>query len=326
MLVDSFQRKMRSLRIAITDRCNLRCVYCMPEEPRWMARRDLLTFEELTRLSRVAISLGIDKIRLTGGEPTLRKGLPDFIRQLRSLEGLRDLSLTTNGILLDQLATPLQEAGLLRINVSLDTLQEDRFKEVTRREAFRRTWAGIEAAEKAGFDPLKVNVVVMKGYNEDEIAGFAKLVRERSWQIRFIEFMPLDGEGNWTRGKVVPASEILKTISSVGEVEEVPGVPASDPARKYRFKDGSGEFGIIASVSTPFCESCDRIRITADGHLRTCLFSHRETDLKGPMRKGATNEEIAGLIRAAVLKKEAGHGMDDPAFLRPERAMYRIGG
>lgn len=326
MLVDSFQRTMQSLRIAITDRCNLRCVYCMPEQPRWMARKELLTFEELTRLARVSISLGIEKIRLTGGEPTLRKGLPDFIRQLYLLEGLRDLSLTTNGILLDQLASPLREAGLRRINVSLDTLQEDRFKEVTRREAFRRTWKGLEAAELAGFSPLKINVVVMKGYNEDEIADFAKLIREKSWQIRFIEFMPLDGEGNWTRGKVIPASEILRTISAIAPLEEVPGTPPSDPARRYRFKDGSGEFGIIASVSNPFCESCDRIRITADGHLRTCLFSHRETDLKGPLRKGATDEEIAGIICAAVLKKEAGHGMDDPTFLRPDRAMYRIGG
>jgi cyclic pyranopterin phosphate synthase len=326
MLVDSFDRTIRNLRISITDRCNLRCLYCMPAHPHWMERKEILTFEELTRLARVAVSLGVEKIRLTGGEPTVRRDFPDFVRQLSHLEGLKDLSVTTNGILLDTLAQPLWDSGLRRINISLDTLKEDRFKEMTRREAFRRTWKGLEAADRVGFSPLKVNVVVIKGHNEDEVVDFARLAREKLWQVRFIEFMPLDAEGQWNREKVVPAQEIIDRISAVFPVEEVPDVPASDPARRYRFLDGSGEFGVIASVTEPFCGSCDRIRITADGKLRTCLFSHRETDLKTPMREGVEDAHLAEIIKAAVWKKEAGHGMDDPGFLKPDRAMYQIGG
>ncbi len=326
MLVDSFQRTIRNLRISITDRCNLRCLYCMPAQPHWMPRREILTFEEMSRLAHVAVNLGVEKIRLTGGEPTLRKGLPDFVRRIASLKGLKDLSLTTNGILLDQLSVPLRDAGLRRINVSLDTLREDRFQEMTRREAFQRTWRGLEAADKAGFSPLKVNVVVMKGYNEDEVVDFAKLARERSWQIRFIEFMPLDAEGNWSLDKVVSSKEILERISAVSPVEEIPRVSPSDPAGRYRFRDGSGEFGIIASVTEPFCGSCDRIRITADGKIRTCLFSHTETDLKSPLRDGAGDRELEEIIIKAVWKKKAGHGMDDPGFIQPKRAMYLIGG
>ena len=326
MLVDSFDRTIRNLRISITDRCNLRCLYCMPAHPHWMARKEILTFEELTRLSRVAVSLGVEKIRLTGGEPTVRRDLPDFVRQLSRLEGLKDLSLTTNGILLDKLARPLWDSGLRRINISLDTLKGDRFEEMTRRESFQRTWKGLEAADRAGFSPLKVNVVVIKGHNEDEVVDFARLAREKSWQVRFIEFMPLDAEGNWNREKVVPAQEIIGRISERYPLEEVSDVPASDPARRYRFLDGCGEFGVIASVTEPFCGSCDRIRITADGNLRTCLFSHRETDLKTPMRDGAGDENLAEIIKAAIWKKEAGHGMDDPSFLKPDRARYLIGG
>ena len=326
MLIDSFDRTIRNLRISITDRCNLRCLYCMPAHPHWMERKEILTFEELTRLARVAVSLGVEKIRLTGGEPTVRRDLPDFVRKLSPLEGLKDLSLTTNGILLDTLAQPLWDSGLRRINISLDTLKEDRFEEMTRREAFRRTWKGLEASDRAGFSPIKVNVVVIKGHNEDEVVDFARLAREKLWQVRFIEFMPLDAEGHWNREKVVPAREIIDRISAVFPVEEVPDVPASDPARRYRFLDGRGEFGVIASVTEPFCGSCDRIRITADGKLRTCLFSHREADLKTPLREGVEDAHLAEIIKGAVGKKEAGHGMDDPAFLKPDRAMYLIGG
>lgn len=298
----------------------------MPAHPHWMPKKELLSFEELSRLARVAVSLGVEKIRLTGGEPTLRRDLPDFIRQLVRLEGLKDLSLTTNGILLDQLSRPLWNAGLRRINVSLDTLREDRFEEMTRREAFRRTWKGLEAADRTGFRPLKINVVVMKGCNEDEVVDFARLTRERDWQVRFIEFMPLDADGKWTRDQVVSSREILEMISEFAPIEEVPGVSPSDPARRYRFVDGSGEFGIIASVTEPFCASCDRIRFTADGQLRTCLFSHRETDLKTPLREGAGDRELAEIIVEAVRGKEKGHGMDEPGFLPPRRAMYLIGG
>ncbi len=326
MLIDSFDRTIRNLRISITDRCNLRCLYCMPAHPHWMERKEILTFEELTRLARVAVSLGVEKIRLTGGEPTVRRDLPDFVRKLSPLEGLKDLSLTTNGILLDTLAQPLWDSGLRRINISLDTLKEDRFEEMTRREAFRRTWKGLEASDRAGFSPIKVNVVVIKGHNEDEVVDFARLAREKLWQVRFIEFMPLDAEGHWNREKVVPAREIIDRISAVFPVEEVPDVPASEPARRYRFLDGRGEFGVIASVTEPFCGSCDRIRITADGKLRTCLFSHREADLKTPLREGVEDAHLAEIIKGAVGKKEAGHGMDDPAFLKPDRAMYLIGG
>jgi cyclic pyranopterin phosphate synthase len=291
-----------------------------------MPQPEILTFEEIERLVRVAVSLGITDFRVTGGEPTARKDLPDLIRRIASVPGVRDLALTTNGILLRKLAGPLREAGLHRLNISLDTLRGEKFVHITRREGFRETWEGIEAADRAGFRPLKINMVVMRGVNDDEIVEFAGMARTRPWQIRYIEFMPLDGDGTWTREQVVPAREILERIHATWPLDLVSDGPRSDPARIFRFTDGKGDIGVIASVTEPFCAACDRIRVTPDGKLRTCLFSTWETDLKGPLRQGATDEDLRALLCSAVSRKEAGHGINRPDFVKPQRAMYAIGG
>jgi cyclic pyranopterin phosphate synthase len=326
MLIDGYGRAITHLRVSVTDRCNLRCVYCMPAEPVWMARPEILTFEEIERLVRVAVSLGVTDFRITGGEPTARKDLPDLVRRVVGVPGVRDVALTTNGVLLRKLARPLWDAGLRRLNVSLDTLRGEKFVHIARRDGFGQTWEGILEADRVGFRPLKVNMVVLRGVNDDEILDFAEMARTRPWQVRFIEFMPLDGDNTWTRDQVVPAREILARIHARWPLELEAQGPLTDPARVFRFKDGVGDVGIIASVSEPFCFACDRIRVTPDGKLRTCLFSTWETDLKGPMRAGATDEDVAALIRGAVARKEAGHGINDPGFVKPERAMYAIGG
>lgn len=326
MLIDGFGRRITNLRISVTDRCNLRCVYCMPADPEWMPQPEIMTFEEIERLVRVAVSLGITDFRVTGGEPTARKNLPELIRRLAGVPGVQDLAMTTNGILLRKLARPLKEAGLHRLNVSLDTLRGERFVHIARRDGFQETWAGLEEADRAGFRPIKINMVVMRGVNDDEVTDFAAMARTRPWQIRFIEFMPLDGDGIWDRGQVVPAREILERIHAAWPLDLETHGPISDPARVYRFRDGKGDVGVIASVTEPFCGSCDRVRITPDGKLRTCLFSNWETDLKGPMRAGASDADLEALVRGAVARKEAGHGINDPGFVKPERAMYSIGG
>jgi cyclic pyranopterin phosphate synthase len=297
----------------------------MPEKPVWLPQREVLTFEEIVRFARICISLGIDQFRITGGEPTARKDLPDLIRMLAALPGVRDLAMTTNGILLEKLAKPLWEAGLRRLNVSLDTLKEEKFVHIVRREGYGRVIAGIEAAARTGFRPIKINMVVMRGVNDDEIVEMAVLARSRPYQVRFIEFMPLDGDHLWSREKVVPAQEILDRIQSVHPLEKSEGSLA-DPARRWRFKDGVGDIGIIASVTEPFCFACDRVRITAEGKFRTCLFANWETDLRALLRGGAEDGEIAAAMRGAVAKKEAGHGINDPNFVQPARAMYSIGG
>ncbi len=326
MLTDGYGRVVTNLRVSVTDRCNLRCVYCMPAEPEWMPQPEILTFEEIERLVRVALSQGIRDFRLTGGEPTARKELPELVRRLAALPGLRDLAMTTNGILLKKLARPLREAGLQRLNISLDTLKGEKFVHLARRDGFRETWEGIEAADRAGFRPLKINMVVMRGLNDDEVVEFAAMARTRAWQIRFIEFMPLDGDNRWSRDQVVPAKEILERIHAKWPLDLEAGGALSDPARIHRFKDGVGDIGVIASVTEPFCGACDRVRVTPDGKLRTCLFSTWETDLKGPMRSGASDADLVDLIRFAVAKKEAGHGINDVNFVKPQRAMYAIGG
>lgn len=326
MLRDGYGRVITNLRISVTDRCNLRCVYCMPAEPEWLPRPEVLTFEEIERVVRLAVSLGISEFRLTGGEPTARRGIVDLVRRIAAVPGVRDLAMTTNGILLRSLAGPLREAGLGRLNVSLDTLRGEKFVHLARREGFRRVWEGLLEADRVGFRPLKVNMVVLRGVNDDEILDFASLARTRPWQIRFIEFMPLDGDGTWTRDRVVPAAEILRRIHERWPLDLEAQGPASDPARTFRFRDGAGDVGVIASVTEPFCFACDRIRVTADGKLRTCLFSTWETDLKGPLRAGASDGELERLVREAVARKEAGHGINDPQFVRPRRAMYSIGG
>jgi len=325
MLADGFGRVATNLRISVTDRCNLRCVYCMPSDPDWLPRPELLTFEEIERLARVAASLGVTHVRITGGEPTARRDLPALVRRLAAVPGLRDLAMTTNGMRLAELAVPLREAGLHRLNVSLDTLRGERFVHLARREGFDKVWAGLDAAGRAGFRPLKVNMVVLRGVNDDEVVDFAGLARTRPWQIRYIEFMPLDGDNTWSRDRVVPAREILDRIHARWPLEAVVG-DGREPARIWRFRDGLGDVGVIASVTEPFCEACDRIRITPDGKLRTCLFATRETDLKGPLRAGASDAELAGLFRTAVAAKDAGHGINRPGFVKPVRAMYAIGG
>jgi cyclic pyranopterin phosphate synthase len=325
-LVDGFGREITNLRISITDRCNLRCVYCMPAEPVWMPQPQILTFEEIERLVRVGVSLGIRDFRITGGEPTARKELPELVRRLAAVPGVRDLAMTTNGILLKKLAPRLREAGLHRLNISLDTLKGEKFVHLARRDGFRQTWEGIEAADRAGFRPLKINMVVVRGVNDDEVVDFAAMSRTRPWQIRFIEFMPLDGDNRWSRDQVVPAKEILGRIEERWPLEMTSDPARSDPARVYRFKDGQGDIGMIASVSEPFCGACDRVRVTPDGKLRTCLFSTWETDLRGPMRSGVSDLDLAGLFRSAVAKKEAGHGINEEGFVKPARAMYAIGG
>jgi cyclic pyranopterin phosphate synthase len=325
-LIDGFGRVMTNLRLSVTDRCNLRCVYCMPAHPEWMPQPEILSFEEIVRLARVAVSLGITDFRITGGEPTARKELPELVRALAAVPGVRDLAMTTNGILLDRLAAPLRAAGLHRLNVSLDTLQGEKFVHLARRDGFRQTWEGLEAADRAGFRPIKINMVVLRGVNDDEIVDFAAMARTRPWQIRFIEFMPLDGDNTWSRDQVVPAREILARIHERWPLDLSTDGPLHDPARIHRFKDGQGDIGVIASVTEPFCGSCDRLRVTPDGRLRTCLFSTWETDLKGPMRSGASDADLASLFRSAVAKKEAGHGINDERFVKPARAMYAIGG
>jgi cyclic pyranopterin phosphate synthase len=324
-LVDGFGRVHRDLRISVTDRCNFRCTYCMPAEGLdWMAREDLLTYEELTRVARVCVErFGFDGIRLTGGEPTVRANLPVLIEQLSSL-GV-DLSLTTNGTTLTNLAPTLVAAGLERINISLDSLQRDRFEQITRRDELDKVLAGIDAAVSAGLAPVKINCVVMRGVNDDEIVDFARFGRERGVTVRFIEFMPLDAQGEWTNEQVVTKAEIVAAIGEVFPLEPV-AERESDPAARWRYVDGGGEFGVIPSVTEAFCESCDRVRLTADGMLRHCLFATRELDLRTLLRNGATDDDLAEAITAEVGAKWAGHQINQVHFIRPARSMSQIGG
>ena len=324
-LVDGFGRVHRDLRISVTDRCNFRCTYCMPAEGLdWMAREDLLTYEELTRVARVCVErFGFDGIRLTGGEPTVRANLPVLIEQLSSL-GV-DLSLTTNGTTLTNLAPTLVSAGLERINISLDSLQCERFEQITRRDELDKVLEGIDAAVDAGLAPVKINCVVMRGVNDDEVVDFARFGRERGVTVRFIEFMPLDAQGEWTNEQVVTKAEIVAAIGDVFPLEPV-AERESDPAARWRYVDGGGEFGVIPSVTEAFCESCDRVRLTADGMLRHCLFATRELDLRTLLRGGATDDDIAAAITAEVGAKWAGHQINQVHFIRPSRSMSQIGG
>ena len=324
-LVDGFGRVHRDLRISVTDRCNFRCTYCMPAEGLdWMAREDLLTYEELTRVARVCVErFGFDGIRLTGGEPTVRANLSVLIEQLSSL-GV-DLSLTTNGTTLTNLAPALVSAGLERINISLDSLKRERFEQITRRDELDKVLEGIDAAVGAGLAPVKINCVVMRGVNDDEIVDFARFGRERGVTVRFIEFMPLDAHGEWTNEQVVTKAEIVAAIGNVFPLEPV-AERESDPAARWRYVDGGGEFGVIPSVTEAFCESCDRVRLTADGMLRHCLFATRELDLRTLLRNGASDGDLAAAITAEVGAKWAGHQINQVHFIRPARSMSQIGG
>ncbi len=326
LLKDSFGRVIDDLRISVTDRCNFRCTYCMPAKGMpWLPKKEILTFEEIIRVARIGVELGITTIRVTGGEPTVRANLEDLIRGLSQIAPNLDLAMTTNGFLLKQKARALKEAGLKRLNVSLDSLHRECFKEMTRRDALEDVLVGLEEAAAVGFWPIKVNVVVIRGMNGDEVLDFARLARDRGYQVRFIEFMPLDADRAWSLEKVVPAREILARINA-----HYPLVPVNtdrpEPATVFRFADGRGEVGVIPSVTEPFCGSCNRIRLTADGQLRTCLFSLKEHDLKKLLRGGASDEEIKAFIRAAVWAKEPGHRINQPDFIQPERTMSAIGG
>jgi len=323
-LMDGFGRAHRDLRISVTDRCNFRCRYCMPAEGlEWLPRDGLLSFEEISRVASLVVErFGIRSIRLTGGEPTVRAKLPDLVRLLSPLPV--DLALTTNGATLRLLAAELAEAGLGRINVSLDSLRRDRFEELTLRDGLERVLDGIEAALTAGLSPVKVNVVVMRGVNDDELVDFARFGRELGVTVRFIEFMPLDAEEAWSEAAVVSQEEILATISAVYPLE--PPARSNAPATRFRYMDGGGEIGVVASVTQSFCDSCDRIRLTADGQFRNCLFATEEFDLRGLLRSGASDDEVAHLVERAVAAKWAGHGIGRVDFIRPARSMSQIGG
>lgn len=324
-LVDSFGRVASDLRISVTDRCNYRCVYCMPADVQWLPKPQILTFDEIELLTRLFVRLGVNQIRLTGGEPLVRRELPVLAARLAKIEGLGDLALTTNGYHLKELAVPLKEAGVKRINISLDSLKPERFAEITRSNSFDRVMQGIAAARDAGFDPIKINCVAIRGFNDDEIVDFLKWGRDNRLQIRFIEFMPLDGDHHWNRSRVLTQVEILEKAAEFGSITQIlEDQPA--PATKFSYASGEGNFGVIPSVSAPFCASCTRIRLTAEGKFRNCLFAISETDLRDPLRGGASEAELEALIRRAVFEKWAGHKINDSDFTQPKRAMYAIGG
>ena len=323
-LVDPYRRTVRDLRISVTDRCNFRCTYCMPEDGlTWVPRDEILTFEEIERVARVCVErFDFDSIRLTGGEPTVRAHLPVLVEKLAQL-GV-DIALTTNGATLRLLGHDLKRAGLSRINVSLDSLRRERFAAITRRDALDQVLDGIDAALEAGLAPVKVNVVTIRGVNDDEAVDFATYGRERGVHIRFIEFMPLDADGAWSRDRVVPADETVAAIHAVYPLEPVAHGP--EPATRYRYRDGRGEVGVIPSVTKPFCGDCDRVRLTADGHFRTCLFSLDELDLRALLRSGAPDDDVAAAIESAVGTKWAGHAIGQVTFVKPPRSMSQIGG
>ena len=319
-LRDGWGREIKSLRISVTDKCNFRCTYCMPAEGlEWLRKDEILSFEEIARLARIFAALGVDEVRLTGGEPLVRRDLPVLVGQLSAIDGIRDLSLTTNGVLLDRLAGPLVDAGLRRLNVSLDSLSHVRFAEITRRDALDAVLRGLEAAEEyPELRPIKVNCVAVKGFTEEEVPALAELARRKPYVVRFIEFMPLDADERWDGDDVLAGAEIRALIEERWPLVEIPA-KASSTARRFQFADGAGEIGFVSPVSEPFCSSCDRIRLTADGQLRTCLFSRREWDLKTPLREGATDDELAELVRWAVRHKELKHRINDAGFVRASR-------
>ncbi|MEK7406463.1 MAG: GTP 3',8-cyclase MoaA [Acidobacteriota bacterium] len=327
-LRDSFGRLHDNLRLSVTDRCNIRCFFCMPhEEVEFLPREEVLSFEEIERLVRIAAGLGIRKLRITGGEPLVRRGLPVLVRRLAAIPGIEDLALTTNGVLLAEQAGPLYEAGLRRINIHLDTLDRERFLRIARRDELYRVLAGIAECRRVGYSPIKINAVAVKGLTETDLAPLARYGREHGLAIRFIEVMPLDGQGRWDRGNVLLAEEIVRTLSrEVAPLVEMPGQDPRAPATEYRYADGVGGVGIIASISRPFCPSCNRIRLTADGHLRYCLFAIEETDVKALLRGGASDDEIAETIRATVADKWEGHLVNTDRFVAPPRPMHAIGG
>jgi GTP 3',8-cyclase len=324
-LRDGHGRVIGDLRLSVTDRCNFRCQYCMPAEGLpWLERSDVLSFEEIERLVALFASLGVRDLRLTGGEPLVRRAFPQLAAMLAPL--VDDLAVTTNGYLLERDAQALVDAGVTRFNVSIDSLQRDRFFEMTRRDALPRVLRGLEAlGAHPEAHPIKVNAVAMRGFTEHEVLPFARFAREHPYEVRFIEFMPLDGDRNWDMDKVLTGAEIRAAIEQVFPLEPEPREPSAT-ARVYRFADGKGRIGFINPVSEPFCGDCNRIRLTADGRLRTCLFSLNETDLRGPLRAGATDDDLEQIVRDAVWRKELKHHVNEPGFVQPARTMSAIGG
>jgi cyclic pyranopterin phosphate synthase len=326
-LHDAHGRRISDLRVSVTDRCNFRCQYCMPAEGiDWLPRDGILSFEEIERLVRVLVGLGIEDVRLTGGEPLVRRDFPRLVEMLAGIDGLRDLSLTTNGYLLERHADALVAAGIQRVNVSIDSLARDRFFRITRRDSLAQVLAGLAAiAAHPQVRPVKVNAVAMRDFTEDEVLRFCELARSTDYVVRFIEFMPLDGDRAWKPDAVLTGAEIRRIIETVHALEEVPREPHAT-ARVYRFRDDAGEIGFISPVSEPFCADCNRIRLTADGKLRTCLFSMHETNLLEPLRAGATDHELEQILRDAVWRKELKHHVNEPGFRPPPRTMSAIGG
>jgi GTP 3',8-cyclase len=326
-LQDGHGRRIGDLRVSVTDRCNFRCQYCMPAEGLpWLERAEILSFEEITRIVALFAAMGVGDVRLTGGEPLVRREFPRLVSMLRAVEGIEELSLTTNGFLLGRDAAALVAAGVDRFNVSVDSLQRDRFYELTRRDALTQVLEGLELlATFPEAHPIKVNAVAMRGFTEQEVLPFARLARSTSYEVRFIEFMPLDADRAWTRAQVLTGDEIRAAIAAVYPIVAEPREPNAT-ARVYRFADGSGRIGFINPVSEPFCADCNRVRLTADGRLRTCLFSLNETDLRGPLREGASDDELTRIIREAVWRKELKHHVGEPGFIQPARSMSAIGG
>jgi len=327
-LIDTFGRLHDNLRISVTDRCNIRCFYCMPESGvQFIDKREILTFEEIERFVRIAVRLGVTKLRITGGEPLVRHDLPVLIAKLRDIPGIQDLALTTNAVKLAEQAEDLYAAGLRRLNIHLDTLDRERFAQITRRDELEAVLRGIDRAQELGFGPIKINAVAVRGLVEPDIVPLARYGRQRGIEIRYIEFMPLDAQGLWDRQRVLLADDMIRMLErEIGPLEPLPDPDPRAPATEYRFRDGIGGVGFIASVSKPFCLNCNRIRLTADGNLRYCLFALEETDVKALLRSGATDAEIAETIRATVHKKWLGHEINTAKFVAPPRPMYAIGG
>ncbi len=327
-LVDSFDRTHTSLRLSVTDRCNIRCFYCMPAEGvRFLPRSEILSFEEITHFVRVVVPMGVTRIRITGGEPLVRAELPTLIAMLREIDGLEDLALTTNGMLLGEQAEPLKQAGLDRLNISLDTLDAAKFERMTRRQGLEQVLAGIDAAQRAGFASIRLNALAIRDETEEEVVPLVQFARSRGLVMRFIEFMPLDAEGAWQHDRVLTGEAIRGILErDLGPLAPAERTDTSQPAVDYDFADGSGRVGFINPVSEPFCGACDRLRLTAEGQIRNCLFSTTESDARKLLREGASDGAIEQLVRESIAAKKPGHGIDDQTFLRPQRAMYQIGG
>ena len=327
-LVDRLGRVHTSLRISVTDRCNIRCFYCMPNENvRFRPRHEILTFEEITRFVRVVSQMGVRRLRLTGGEPLVRAELPRLVEMLAGLPGVEDLALTTNGILLTESAAELRSAGLERLNISLDTLREDVFQKISRREGLDRVLAGIAAAQAAGFQRIRLNAVAIHGLTEDEVVPLARFARARGLELRFIEYMPLDAEQHWQSSDVLDGETIRRMLEAeFGQLIPIGRAHPSQPASDFEYADGGGRVGLIQPVSQPFCGACDRLRLTAEGQVRNCLFSTAEWDARKILRGGGSDDDLAELLRDCILAKAPAHGIGTGEFVRPERAMYQIGG